>query len=881
LQFKSGDRLGPYEVTAFIGAGGMGEVYRGRDPRLNRTVAIKVLPARDSGLAASRQRFEREARAISSLAHPHICTVFDIGEIEGVAYLVMEYLEGETLADRIADGPIPLTQLLRFGAEICDALDAAHRQHITHRDLKPGNVMITKSGVKLLDFGLAKLRDIESPVTFSSDSPTVRQPLTEEGALLGTLPYMAPEQLEGKEADARTDIFAAGIVLYEMATGRRPFSGGSQAAIAASILHSDPPSMASLQPLSPPELERIVKVCLAKDPEERWQTARDVALQLKSLASGSEATAVAAPKQQRRTWLLPAIAGVSSAIVAIVLLLLLRPKVQETGSYHLSMLLPNSQSLTVGVFSNPIALSPDGTRVAYVASSGAGFQIFLRDLHSGETTALAGTEGGTGPFFKGDGTAVGFIGGSRLKSVSLNGGSLRDLAPANGPGQGGTWLDDGSIVFISAANGTMERVWPDTGKREALTTAGPGDAGHFSPQGLPDGRHVLFTSQVDGKPFDESHIEVVDLQTKIRKVIYEGGTHGRFVAGRLYFARADRLFSVPFNLAKLTIEGVPREILQPVLVNRNTGAALYDIAQNGTVVYVPDRGEILNRYMVWADRTGRLETLPADPHNSYRTPRLSPDGRKLLVVGEGANFDLRVSDLKRGTFSRLTFEAQNLLPVWSADSQWVIFTREFAGGAAVPMIVKADGSGQPRKLIDSPNQTFTGSASADGRWLATYETTPAKGFDIGIYSLAGDVRLHWKTTSPFNQLRPTLSPDGRWVAYESDESGRYEIYVQSTEGTGEKTLISTAGGTEPLWSHSGNEIFYRSGDRFMSVPVSAAKGFSMSAPRLLFEHPFVFGEIARNYDVTPDDQRFVFIEATREEHQIRAIDVILGGTPQS
>jgi len=338
--------------------------------------------------------------------------------------------------------------------------------------------------------------------------------------------------------------------------------------------------------------------------------------------------------------------------------------------------------------------------------------------------------------------------------------------------------------------------------------------------------------------------------------------------------------SVPFDLDKLTIEGAPKEILQPVLANMNMGSASYDIARNGTILYVPYRSAILNRHMVWADRTGKLETLPVNPRSSYRIPRLSPDGKKLLVVGEGANFDLWVSDLKRGTFSRLTFEEQNVLPVWSADSQSAIFTREFAGGAAVPMIVKADGSGRPRKLIDSPNPTFTSSASADGRWLATHEATPSNGWDIDIYSLTGDVKLHWKTVSPFNEWKPTLSPDSRWVAYESDESGRYEIYVQSAEGTGEKTLISTEGGREPLWSHSGNEIFYRSGDGFMSIPVSTANGFSASAPRFLFEHPFVFGEITRNYDATPDDQRFLFIEATSEEHQIRVIDVIVSVKPQ-
>jgi serine/threonine-protein kinase len=878
VQLKEGDRLGPYEIVSFIGAGGMGEVYGARDSRLQRTVAIKVLPAHHSDRADARQRFEREARAISSLNHPHICTVYDIGEIDGAAYLVMEFLEGETLGDRMTRGPIPPQQVLRFGAEICDALDGAHRQHITHRDLKPGNIMITKSGIKLLDFGLAKLRNLESEGAFSGDSPTAQLPLTEEGAVLGTLQYMAPEQLEGKEADVRTDIFAAGVVLYEMAAGRRPFIGVTQAAIAASILHSDPPPIVSLQPLSPPGLERIVRPCLAKDPEERWQTARDIALQLKALATGSEQSVVAQSMRRRRRWLIPAVVGVSSAILAVALLMLFRPKSPEPASYHLSLNLPNTQTLYMGRLCSPMALSADGARVAYSASLEDGIRIFLRDLRSGEMTALAGTEDGTDPFFKPDGTALGFIANSRLKTLSINGGGVRDIGPANGPGQGGTWLDDGSIVFVGQPNGAMERIWPDSGKRETITKVGAGDSGHLSPQALPDGRHVLFTSLVDGKSRDDSRIEVIDLQTKIRRVIYEGGTHARYIPGRIFFVHSDRLFSIAFDLDKLATEGAPKEILQPVLADLKTGAGFYEIARNGTIVYVSHRAAILNRHMVWAGRTGRVEALRSDPRWSCWAPRVSPNGKKLVVMGEGGNPDLWVCDLTRGIFSRLTFAANNIVPLWSADSQSVIFSRTYGSGLPVLMVLKADGSGQPGKLLDSPNATLASSLSADGRWLATYEFTP-KGMNAGVYSLAGDATLRWKAASPFDESMPTLSPDGRWVAYQSNESGQSEIYVQSTEGAGEKTLISAGGGVEPLWSHSGREIFYRSGNRLMSVAVSAAGGFSTSTARVLFEHPFEFGEVVRNYDVTPDDQRFVFIEATSEEHQIRVIDVIVGRPP--
>jgi serine/threonine protein kinase len=858
----------------------MGEVYRAHDTRLRRTVAIKVLLEQRSDDTEARKRFEREARALSSLSHPHICKIFDIGEVDSAPYVVMEYVDGETLAKRIASGPIPADQVLRIGAEILDALSGAHRQSITHRDLKPANIMITRGHVKLLDFGVAKLGNKEPTGPISDNAPTVQQPLTGEGVVLGTLQYMAPEQILGKATDARTDIFAAGVVVYEMATGRHPFSGDNPQAITASILHFEPPKMTVLNPAIPPALERIVRLCLAKDPEERWQTAADIVLQLNEVATHADQSGPTHLPKRRGQWVLPTIGGVVvGSILATLFLQLLRPKSADPATYHLSLLLPSTDSLWVENNGSPIALSPDGMQVAYAASSKDRLQIYLRDLRSGETTALAGTEGGTMPFFKPDGTAIGFTTNERLKTISLVGGSLRDLGPSNGPSQGGAWLEDGSMILLGQPGGGMARFWPDSGKRDTVTTVGPGDAGHISPQALPGGRYVLFTSEVDGKSFDEARIEIVDLQTKSRKVIYEGGTHARFVPGRIYFAHADHLFSVAFDVTKLVVVGVPKEILHPVLVNIGSGSALYEIAGNGTIVYVPYGAAIFNQHVVWVDRGGRTDVIPLDPR-SYEVPRLSPNGKKLLVEVAAANEDLWVKDLTRGTFTRLTFEKENLMPIWSSDSQSVIFSRYPQAGVPVLTVVSADGTGTPRKLVDSPNGMFPSSVSADGRLLAAYENTTAEGWDINVFSLAAESRLLWRFASKFNEWKPTLSPDGRWIAYASDESGGSEIYVQSLEGKGEKTLISSGGGVEPLWSHSGREIFYRAGSRLMSVPVSTTGGFSMSNPHLLFDHPFELGKAGRSYDVAPDDQHFVFIERSNgEERKIRRIDVIVGRPP--
>lgn len=854
----------------------MGEVYRARDPRLDRVVAIKVLPARSSDHPEARQRFEREARAISSLTHPHICTIYDVGEIDGRPYLVMELLEGETLADRIARGPIPPSQAARFGAEICEALDAAHRRHIVHRDLKPGNVMITRGGVKLLDFGLAKLR-VDQSDSLPPDSPTVRQ-LTNEGVILGTLQYMAPEQVEGKAADPRTDIFAAGVVMYEMITGRRPFSGGSQASVAAAIVHSDPAPMTTQ-----PALERIIRPCLAKDPDERWQTARDVALQLKSLSSVTSDESVPGPlPSRRRGWLMPVLAGlIAGAVITALAMTFLRPRNDALAPLQLSLNLPEDQALWMGMADTPLALSADGTRVVYAASTASGAQLYLRDLRSREITKLAGTENGSSPFFKPDGSAVGFLSNGRIKTITLTTGAVVDHGSSEGPGRGGAWLEDGSIVWVGIPNAGMFRLWPATNKREKLTEPGPGDGGHIQPSALPGGRYLLFASEVEGKSFDEARIEVLDLQTKKRTLVFGGGSHPRFVPpGKLLFARGDTLMSVPFDVETLSVKGTPEEIVKPVLMQPGTGAAFYDVARNGNIVYVPYQRSMFDQRLVWVDRAGKAEAMSLPPRN-YLAPRVSPNGKKLLVEIESANDDIWISDLTRGTFSRLTFEHENLTPVWTADSQSVIFAR-YSKGMPNLHIIGADGTGTPRSIIPlSSNPMFVSSASADGRWIAALAYATGQGWDIAVYPAGGGAKAHFTITTPFNEGPPDFSPDGRWITYTSDESGRDEVYVQPLEGAGEKTAISTDGGTEPRWSADGREIFYRSGDRLMTVAVSTDGGFSASNARMLFERKSepMKNSIARNYDVTPDGQRFVFIERVVPEQPIRRMDVIVGGTP--
>ena len=847
----------------------MGEVYRARDPRLDRVVAVKVLPARSSDNAESRQRFEREARAVSSLTHSNICTIYDVGDIDGRPYLVMEYLEGETLADRIARGPLPPSQVARLGAEICEALDAAHRQHIIHRDLKPANVMLTKSGVKLLDFGLAKLRNVNAG-TISGNEPTIQQ-ITSEGMILGTLQYMAPEQIEGKEADPRTDIFAAGVVLYEMATGRRPFTGASQASVAAAIVHSDPPPMASQ-----PALERIINPCLAKDRDERWQTARDIALQLRSLGSSTSHEPIIAPQRRRMVaWLLPVIAGLvaGAALSWLAATRFVRP---ETTPLQLSVVLPDEQALWLENVDSPMALSPDGSRLVYAGIIGETSHLFVRSLASPTVQKLSGTEAGSGPFFKPDGSAVGFFSNGRLKVAKLSGGTVNDLGPAHGPGRGGTWLEDGSIVWSGLPGGGMWRLWPDTGKRQTITTPGPGDGGHLQPTAIPGGRYVLFTSEVDGKAFDQARLEILELATGKRTVVLEGGTHGRLApGGKMFFMRGDTLYSIPFDIDSLKTNGAPAEVLKPVLLHEGTGSACYDVARNGTIAYIPYSSSIFDHRLVWSDRTGKTDAVPLEPRR-YVGPRLSTDGRKLLVEVVGANDHLWISDLARGTLSRLTFDQENLTPVWTADSQSVIFAR-YATGVPNLTMMRADGGGKPVRFGASTSPIFPSAASADGRWIGALRHAPSTGWDVVVYPSSDGTKPHLEIVTPFNEGAPDFSPDGKWIAYSNDESGRTEVYVQPLERGGERTAISIGGGTEPVWSRDGREIFYRSGNRMMSVPVSTAGGFTAGHPVILFERKFAafFSTIGRSYDVGPDG-RFMFVEALQEEKRIRRIDLLLG-----
>jgi serine/threonine-protein kinase len=876
MSIAAGARLGPYEILSPLGAGGMGEVYRARDTRLERTVAVKVLPAHLSVSAESRQRFEREAKTISQLSHPHICALYDVGNQDGVEFLVMEYLEGETLSDRLLKGALSFEQVLRYGIEIADALDKAHRQGIVHRDLKPGNVMITKSGVKLLDFGLAKAI---APTGRTSGASLTALPtqagtdLTAEGTILGTFQYMAPEQLEGKEADARTDIFAFGAVLYEMATGRKAFSGKSQASLISSIMGSQPLPVSSIAPMTPPAFDRVVRTCLAKDPEDRWQTAHDVMLELRWVAEAGSAAGLPAPivaKRKTRDRVVWGAAGLALgiALASLATFAFFRgAPAPRAPNVRFAINLPADQALPMR--SRMLAISPDGSQIVWVGGRGESRKLFVRSLDRLSATAIPGTEGADLPLFSPDGRWILFQADGKLKKVPIGGGEPVVLARASF--LGATWLPDGMIVYPADFTSGLYKVSANGGESVRLTTPDPSkkERAHIWPSVLPDGRTVLHTIWTGGS-WSDARIAALDIATGKSRVVLEGGSDARYVpTGHILYVRGGSLLAVPFDPKKAEVTGPAVTVLAGVLSSVAAGEANYALSEGGTLAYVPGgRYELLNE-LVWVDRHGAVRPIPAPP-KPYAAVDLSPDGRRVTFTIESSTFDVWIYDLERGTLTRLSFGEDDSVPRWSPDGKYVVFTSS-RGGAQNLFRRAADASGPEERLTTSPHHQWPATFTPDGRTLLFVQFERPTGFDIWALPLNGDRKATPVLRGPYRESLPSLSPDGRWLAYVSDESGDYQVYVQPFPGPGGKTQISVDGGSWPIWARDGGTLFYRKGDKFWSIAIQTSPSFTASRPALMFQ-----GEFGESYDIAPDGQRFLTTRKKEDPTSGRHINVFLG-----
>jgi Tol biopolymer transport system component len=883
-----GRRLGPYEILSSIGAGGMGEVYRARDTRLDRIVAIKVLPAHLANRAELRERFDREAKTVASLNHSHICTLYDTGHQDEIDFLVMEYLEGETLAQRLVKGALSIQQVLQYAIEISDALDKAHRKGITHRDLKPGNIMITKSGTKLLDFGLVKLKQEAAPAIPESQLPTMKSAITGEGTILGTLQYMAPEQVEGKEADARTDIFAFGALVYEMATGRKAFEGKTSSSVMAAILKDEPPAMSSLQPMTPPVLDRVVKKCLAKEPEKRWQVASDLCDALKWISDedSQPPTSAAAGKEihalGRRALIL--VLGALLFVAAITGLAIwnfkpIPPALRPVS--RLTIVLSPGQQLMVPENGPAVALSPDGTHIAYVAREGLTQQVYLRAMDRLEARPVPGTDGPVGgtnytePFFSPDSQWIGFFVGGKLKKVSVSGGAALTLCDAL-RSSGVSWGSQGMIAFAPGQLPFLQQVSDMGGAPQPLTRIEKGETVHGWPEYLPGGNAVLFAVAIGGS-FATGQIAVQTVGSAEHRNLIQGGMYPHYApSGQLVYVQGGTLMAVPFDPQRLAVTGAAVPIVEGVLQSTTDGDAQYAFSATGTLAYVSGGSQSTQMKLVWVNRNGAEQPLAA-PEHAYVNPRISPDGRRVAVGITEQERQVWLYDVSRGTLTRLTFQGNNnLVPFWTPDGKRIAFTSNKEGQRNLFWEL-ADGSGGLERLTTSEQLHIPGSWSPDGQLLAYSEVNSTTGFDIWVLGLRGHKAQPFLQTQ-FNESTPQFSPDGRWLAYVSDESGRKEIYVQPYPGPGGKWQISTEGGVEPLWNRNGRELFYRSENKMMSVEIATKPSFSAGTPRKLFEgaYQLLSGISTPNYDVSPDGQRFLMVKPV-EQSQVAStqINVVL------
>ncbi len=831
-----GTRLGPYEIVAPLGAGGMGEVFRAKDTRLGRDVAIKVLPQHLCANPEVRARFEREAKTVSSLNHPNICTLFDVGREGETDYLVMELIEGETLAQRLTKGALPATEVLKFGAQIADALDRAHRAGVVHRDLKPGNVMLTKSGAKLMDFGLARATATAGPVSASgatmaalTQSPTMVSPLTAEGTILGTFLSMSPEQLEGKETDARSDLWALGCVLYEMATGRRAFDGATQASLISAIMRDAPRPMAELVPMSPPALERLVGALLAKDPDDRVQTAHDVKLQLQwagdaSSASLPAASGAVAPRRSREggatlAWI------VAGTALALALAAWLLPRSPGTGGVErakLAVVAPPGTQLLADA--EAMAISPDGRTLAFVASdsTGAG-SIWLRQLDGMDARKLPGTARALEPFWSPDGRALGFFADTKLKTIQIESGRVEALCDAPDP-RGGAWGSKGTIVFAPIAMGSLYRVPSEGGAvtLEAAPDTAHGESALRYPKFLPDGRGLLFVAL----PQRESDYQVYfkHLGASDRKKVMLAGAVPVYAApGWLVTLQGGRLVALRFDAGKGGVGGKPVVLGDAPILGGNNGTPAVSASRNGILAYPAGRRS--DTQLAWLDRSGRVEHSFSLPAGRWEEVSISPDGRRALVSRRGMSdlTNLWLVDLASGQATLSDMKpSTGFYTVWSPDGKRVVYG--VSGNGPTDLFIQAVDGGKP-DLLHRSDVLFKNPSgwSPDGSLITFASPSREAGWDLWELPVDGDRRPVPLVRTQFNEGGGWFSPDGRWLVYYSDESGLLELFVRSLNGAPSRTSIPGTGvagsntAASCWWSPDGREILMLYPDGTMRV----------------------------------------------------------------
>ncbi len=841
MALTSGTKLGPYEIQSALGAGGMGEVYRALDTRLDRTVAIKVLASHLSSSPELKQRMDREARSISALNHPNICQLYDLGSQDGTDFLVMEFLQGETLAERLKKGGLPLPEILKIGIAVAEALAVAHRQGIVHRDLKPGNIMLTQAGAKLMDFGLAKPLGGQSskagtsaaPPSFTAaatlSGPSPLTPLTTAGTIIGTIQYMSPEQIEGKEADARSDIFAFGTVLYEMVTGRRPFAGKSQISLASSILEKDPDPISATHPATPPAFEHVLTTCLQKNPEDRYLAAHDIKIELQWIATGRSSIAAlpedavpATAAQGRPVWVAAVIAALLLGAVAGFFV---HPSAPPAPSIRTVIDPPPNTTLHLADDSaGPPVLSPDGSEMAFTAKGADGkTTLWVRPMNAAEARAIPDTDSAIFPFWSPDGRSLGFFAGSKLRTIDLNGDSVQSVCDVQ-IGRGGAWAPDGSIVFSPGPSMALMRVSAGGGTPIPLTKIDPAlHTSHRWPFLLPDGKHFVYLA-MNHEPSKSGNDAVyyASLDGKENRLLFHSLSNAIYAGGFLLFARGELLMAQAFDPAKGTMIGEPQNLAKGVINDVSTWHMAASAANDGLLVL--GSGGSGDVQLLWLDRSGKQVGIVADKLTNLQGARIAPQGDRIaLQIDSGIN-DIWVLDLARGVRTRLTFgPVANTSPVWSPDGKWLAYMSK-RGDQFDIYRKQSDGSNGEELLVSSDSAMLPDSWAHDGKSLIYTKRYSSDHQEIWVVPTEGEHNS--RMVIPRGSIGD-LSPDGRWLAYQSSESGSLEIYVVPFRGGQGKWQVSSNGGMSPRWSTGGNELYYfetsASGTIF-AVPVKDAGG---------------------------------------------------------
>ncbi len=920
-----GTRIGSYEIVAVIGAGGMGEVYRARDTKLGREVALKVLPEAFASDAERLARFEREAKLLASLNHPNIAAIYGFEDSSGTGTparaLVMELVEGQTLAERIAGAAavsktgtgrvsgsvgagavspsgtqkarfkpapatragIPLDETLPIARQIAEGLEYAHERGIVHRDLKPANVKITPDGlVKILDFGLAKALAGETAAADPSTSPTLSHLATQAGIILGTAAYMAPEQAKGKPVDRRADIWAFGCVLYEMLVGRPAFDGETVTDILAAVVMKEP-DWSALPEATPRAIRTLLTRCLKKDPKQRLRDIGEARIAIEETIAGhaesepsaSATQAVSAPVARGRGALVWGIAGLvaGAAIIAAVWFVTQKPPAPATP-VALSIQIPQNHPFLNDLSS--IAITPNGRQIAYVTGSEDGSsQIWIRSLGDFAARPVAGTEGAHSPFFSPDGQWLGYFANGKLEKISLAGGVPQVLCSGTAGNGSATWAPGGTIYF-SGGFGALLRVSGDGGDcRHILSpNASTGAVAIGQPSILPGGRSLLVAVE-NGFGGQQSNVAVLSLKTRKLKILLQDATNPSYVApGYLVFGRAGTLWGAPFDAKSLQLAGPPAPLVSGVADNEGGTFDQFAVSESGMLIYAPGSEAHPEREIVETDRSGNAQVISTSPR-PYEDLSLSPDGKRLTLTIEGSLWNVWTFDLATKTLARLTFQDDNRDPFWTADGKDIAYTSLRNGRWGI-YEKAADGSGQERLLFHSPVWSVVTSFSPDGRTMAFFQDDPATGADIFLLPLdpLGKPRVFLRT--PASEWFAQFSPGGRWIAYESNESGRSEIYVQPAAATGGKWQISSGGGMRPVWPKDDHEIFYRNAGKLMAVPVQTSPTFSAGTPHMLFQDNYFSS--GHDFDATPDGKHFFFIKSLTEASAPTELHVILNWT---